>query len=138
MKVTREVILDLYPLYREGEASADTRGLVESFLAGDPEFARMLRRGEGATVPGGTPEGPRREAEMETLARTKRLLGLRGALLGLAITFTMLPLSLYVGADGVHWVFLGTPWLSAPMQLAAIGFWIAYFQVRRRLRTGGF
>ena len=44
MKVTRDVVSDLWPLYASGEASADTRALVEEFLAGDPGFAALVRK----------------------------------------------------------------------------------------------
>ena len=41
MKVTRDVILDLLPLYLAGEASADTRILVEKYLETDPKLAQL-------------------------------------------------------------------------------------------------
>ncbi|MGE5242879.1 MAG: hypothetical protein ACM3SQ_01445 [Betaproteobacteria bacterium] len=44
MKITREVIYDLLPSYFAGEVSADTRALVDEFLASDPEFSRMAER----------------------------------------------------------------------------------------------
>jgi ferric-dicitrate binding protein FerR (iron transport regulator) len=44
MKVTRDVIYDLLPAYFAGEVSADTRTLIDEFLATDPEFARMTTR----------------------------------------------------------------------------------------------
>ena len=44
MKITRDVIYDLLPGYFAGEVSADTRALVDEFLATDPEFARMTSR----------------------------------------------------------------------------------------------
>ena len=44
MKVTRDVIYDLLPGYFAGEVSADTRTLIDEFLATDPEFARMTAR----------------------------------------------------------------------------------------------
>jgi hypothetical protein len=43
MKVTRDVITDIWPVYEAGEASADTRALVDEFLAEDAEFAALLR-----------------------------------------------------------------------------------------------
>jgi len=43
MNITREVIIDLWPAYSAGEASADTRALIEEFLQQDPEFARLLQ-----------------------------------------------------------------------------------------------
>lgn len=44
MKITRDVIYDLLPGYFAGDASADTRTLIDEFLATDPEFARMTAR----------------------------------------------------------------------------------------------
>ena len=48
--VSRDVVSDLWPLYRSGEASADTKRLVERFLAEDPEFARLLPSGGDLVV----------------------------------------------------------------------------------------
>jgi len=44
MKITRDVIYDLLPGYFAGDVSADTRALIDEFLATDPEFARMTSR----------------------------------------------------------------------------------------------
>lgn len=44
MKVTRDVVYDLLPAYFAGEVSADTRALIDEFLATDPEFAKMTER----------------------------------------------------------------------------------------------
>jgi hypothetical protein len=46
--VTRDVVVDLWPVYVSGEASTDTRTLVEAFLAQDREFADRLREPESA------------------------------------------------------------------------------------------
>jgi anti-sigma factor RsiW len=43
VEVTRDVIIDLLPAYFSGEASEDTRRLVESYFERDPELARMAR-----------------------------------------------------------------------------------------------
>jgi hypothetical protein len=42
-KVTRDLVVDLWPVYASGEASADTRALVEGFMKEDPEFGERLR-----------------------------------------------------------------------------------------------
>ncbi len=60
MNVTRQVS-DLWPLYVADEVSADTRALVESFLAADPSFATALRQAAGiglasTTAPALAPE----------------------------------------------------------------------------------
>ena len=44
--VTREVIADLWPIYSAGEASADTRALVDAFLREDPGFAQTLKEAD--------------------------------------------------------------------------------------------
>jgi hypothetical protein len=41
--VTREVILDLLPVYLAGEASPATRTLVEEYLKQDAELAQRIR-----------------------------------------------------------------------------------------------
>jgi len=46
-QVTRGVIGDLWPLCQSGDASADSRALVDEFLAQDEEFARTMHAGNG-------------------------------------------------------------------------------------------
>jgi anti-sigma factor RsiW len=41
IEITRQVILDLLPIYLANEASADTRTLVEQYLETDPELAKL-------------------------------------------------------------------------------------------------
>ena len=44
MAVTRDVILDLLPLYLSDEASPDTRSLVEEHLESDRDLARLANQ----------------------------------------------------------------------------------------------
>ena len=44
MNPTRNVITDLLPLYFSGEASPDTKAMVEEYFKQDPDFERMARR----------------------------------------------------------------------------------------------
>ena len=44
MKITKDIIADLYPLYAEQECSADTRALVDEYLKAHPQEADELRR----------------------------------------------------------------------------------------------
>lgn len=44
MKITRNVILDLLPLYLANEVSADTRALVEKYLETDSELANVAKQ----------------------------------------------------------------------------------------------
>ena len=40
MKITRDVIADLWPLYADGSVGADSRALIEEFLKEDPQWAQ--------------------------------------------------------------------------------------------------
>src|SRR6516162_8819228 len=88
MNVTREVIKDLWPVYAAGEASADTRGLVEAFLQQDPEFADLLHgHGEEGLLRQDIPRlAPDQEAQ--AFRRTKRWLHGWDWLLFLAMIFS--------------------------------------------------
>ena len=66
MKITREVITDLLPIYLSGEASQDTRDLVEAFLKEDPEFARIVNAEQSSLLSENQPNLPK-ENEMKTL-----------------------------------------------------------------------
>ncbi|MGE5237046.1 MAG: hypothetical protein ACM3O7_11920 [Acidobacteriota bacterium] len=46
LDVPRDVIGDLWPLVRGGEASAASRSLVETYLAEDAAFGETLRKAE--------------------------------------------------------------------------------------------
>lgn len=50
MEVTRNVILDLLPLYLAGEVSQDTAALVEEYLKNDPELTRVAQQGAGTDL----------------------------------------------------------------------------------------
>jgi hypothetical protein len=138
--VTRDVVLDLLPLYLEGAASRDTRALVESYLARDPELAasaaevgRLAPPAPTATAGADQVAGGSR-LELEALRRTRRWLGLRSALLAVAIFVTLLPFS-FVGTDGqVAWVWEGRTSALAAIAVVAGLAWSAYGALRWRLR----
>jgi hypothetical protein len=95
MKITRDVVSDLWPLYLADEASADTRALVDAFLREHPELARELRAVEELPATGITMPP---DEEARALARTRDLVSGRGwlrrlrlfalAMTGLAILHT--------------------------------------------------
>ena len=77
MKITRNVIEDLLPAYLAGEASADTRALVESYLEEDVELARRVRAGAGELLPDDLPTEFTKEAEMQSMERATKLTNLK-------------------------------------------------------------
>jgi hypothetical protein len=143
MNVTRDVITDLLPVYFSGEASADTRAVVEEFFKQDPEFARLAQDKKSQAMLNPMPVNLPPEHEKITLARTKSLLYLRALFLSFAVLFSFLPLVLYLNiyfaseglaylaASGIPPLFNFMIWLV----LAALGCWAGFLVTILRLRT---
>jgi hypothetical protein len=123
MKITREVITDLWAVYEAGEASADTRALVEEFLKQDPGFAELVRGRGGERllereIPRLTPD-----REAQALRKTKRLLHGWDWSLFLAILFSCFAFGRIVS---------DTSWDVSPRNFIITAsfagvFWIAFF-----------
>jgi anti-sigma factor RsiW len=128
MSITRPVILDLWPAYVSGEASTETRALVDEFLRGDPEFARHLRENPLAEV---SPPPLPPDIGMHAFARARRRLRGFPWLLQLAILFS---------ASAFGRIVSDTSWDVSPRNFiitAAIAacFWIAFFVTLWRMRA---
>lgn len=140
MNVTREVIMDLLPVYLSGEASPDTRALVESFLKQDQELAQRIR-GEwlenmAKAVPSSLPPG----LELKAFRRTRGRLAWQRWLMGFGMFFTaLLPSSQFKFENGritdFHFLLGDYPAVFAVCAGLGAACWIAYFTIRRRLRT---
>jgi hypothetical protein len=127
--VTREVISDLWPLYLSGDASADTRRLVEDFLAGDPGLEKSLRAASDPLEAFPPPSLPP-DHQLKTLARVKRRLWGYPILLQLAILFSCFAFGRIVS---------DTSWDVSPRNFIitaaiAVAFWIAFFVTLFRAR----
>jgi len=133
--ITRDVITDLLPLYAAGEASADTRTLIEEFFREDPDFARRATAGGSAQFAGAP--ALQSEMKMRALARTKRQLRLRSLLLAFSIFFTLSPFSFSFGDAGFAWVYARQPQQIAALLVFAAAGWTGYFWLRHRLRGSG-
>ena len=99
MNPTRDIITDLLPLYFSGEASADTRALVEEYFVQDPEFERMARRmAESLKALQIAPTDDDEELEKRTLLRTRSELRTKNISLGVVVT-ALLAIVLLVTAE---------------------------------------
>jgi hypothetical protein len=134
MRITRDVVADLLPLYLSGEASADTRQLVDEYLLNDPALAQEVREPLVLTA---APPALTPDLELRALLRARRLLGLRGLLVGTGIFFTLLPFSFVAGHGRVTWLWSGAPRLAAVFAVVATFTWTGYWLLRRRLRSTG-
>jgi anti-sigma factor RsiW len=128
MTVTRPVIIDLWPAYASGEASAETRALVEEFLRDDPELARQLR--EDPLTAAQSPSLPP-DSEVDAFTRARRRLRGYPWLLKIAMLFSALSFARIVS---------DTSWDVSPRQFIitagiAVAFWIAFFVTLWRMRA---
>jgi len=139
MNVTREVIMDLLPVYLSGEGSPDTRDLVESFLKQDPELAERIRGQWVENMTKAVPSSLPPDLELKALRRARKMLGSQKWLLGSSIFFTAMLLSNEFGVENghteFHFILLKNPLEFAVVAVLAAAFWISYFYLRRRLHT---
>src|SRR5262249_13648166 len=140
MIVTREVVTDLLPVYFSGEASEDTKALVEDYFHQDPDFERIarsaatpletLQRLRPAPIPAG-PEKEKRDLESIRWGLRRRQWLFAGSLF-----FTLFPLSSYFTFTHGHLVSLTVRdalWNTAFHWSLAVPFWFLYFaRLRRR------
>lgn len=120
--VTRDVIADLWPLYASGEASPDTRSLIEAFLREDREFAQTLKelaveRFTSLEAPSLAPDH-----ELKTLARIRRRLAGPLTLLQLALVFTCFAFGTLISDTS----FDVSPRRFIATALIAVCFWAAF------------
>lgn len=135
MKVTRNVVKDLLPVYVAGEASDDTRALVEDWLRTDPELARRVGHADGVTWPPTPPLPP--TLEKRALDRTRRHLRWRSVLFGFAIYVSTLPLAITFSKRGYGGLLIDDWPGRIVVIVIAMALWGAYWRLSRRLRVSG-
>jgi hypothetical protein len=137
MKVTRQVVTDLLPIYLSGEASGDTKALVEDYFRLDPDFERIARNVatpletlRAAAPIAASPERKKRDLESIFLGLRRRKW-----LFGVSLFLTLTPLSFdFSRGHAVSLLLRQSPWHAAfDWSLAAV-LWFLYF-VRMPLRT---
>lgn len=142
MKITENVVIDLLPVYLSGEASPDTKALIEEFLRQDPEFANLVEKQKGEfgreqelLQPPGAPSA---DHELRTLARTRALMERQKWSMAVALMLTAFPFSfVFSGGHLTFVVVRDQPLLAVASWLGAAVLWIQYFITRRRVRAAG-
>jgi hypothetical protein len=140
MNVTREVILDLLPIYLAGEASPATRALIEEYLGQDKELAQRIRLQWADNLEKITSATLPPDLELRSLRRTRAIIGWQKWLFGFGICFTAIALTSQISfADGrikdFHFLMRDFPKQFGASALLAIACWCGYYAIRRRLRT---
>lgn len=137
MNVTRNVMNDLLPLYFSGEASGDTRTLVEEYFRENPEFERMARGSARSldALRGVTAVAPEAEKEKRDLKKVHKAMWRRKLIFGMALFFTLAPLAFVYSKGHFVWLMLrNDPWTAAFYWGFAVMLWVVYF-ARARHRT---
>lgn len=125
MNVTREVITDLLPAYFSGEASEDTKILVEDYFRHDPDFERVARSAAKPleTLRAAAPIAADAEKEKHDLQSVLWGLRRRQWLFGLSLFLTLVPLSYYFN---VALTFRDALWDTAFDWSLAVVLWFIY------------
>ncbi len=134
MIVTKDVIEDLIPVYLAGEASADTRTLVDEFVKAHPEMLDAL---QSADLPEAKAEPPR-DLGLRALGETRKLISRRNAWLGWAVALGFGVLSFAIQGDRLVFLLLRDAPYSACALLAGSAVCLAMFyrSCRRLVVTG--
>ena len=136
MQITRDVILDLAPLYLTGDASADTRVLVDEYLAANPELARWMEEQRTRVFEPLTATPPV-DLQARALKRARRRLAVQRWLFGIGWYFVALSLTVEYSTRNrqlVEWHFVARdhPAVSLGCLTVTAICWCAYATMRRR------
>ena len=94
MEITRNVILDLLPLYLADEASEDTRILVNKYLEVDMELAEITKKELTKNLANDFPAPLTSDRQLEIYLEAKRLMFRRTVVIAGVATFALLTLIL--------------------------------------------
>ena len=138
MKLTRDIVIDLLPVYESGEASADTRAAVDAFLQQDSELARIVKAARQSPVaPAAGVAAAAPAAEREALERTRKALRRKSWTLALALFFTVLPFTFaFSGNEIVFFMWQDEPG-SRLFLLSAAYLWWSYYRQSQAFRAAG-
>jgi len=139
MNITREVVTDLLPIYFSGEASSDTKSLVEEYLRDNPDFERMARSAGTPleTLRTAPPIAAGSEKEKRDLESVRCGLDRRKWLFAVSLFLTLSPLSFYFTHGHLVSLVVGDfLWEAGFDWSMAAFFWFLYFaQPRRRVAS---
>jgi hypothetical protein len=136
VNISRDIVKDLIPVYLAGDASADTRAVVESYLKTDPELASDVRAARDTSL--GLPATRPPTAEKQALETTRHLIKSRTSTLVVAMVFTMLPLTfVFHGTTITFFLIRDAPIIGIAWWVTAAIMWIWHLMIRRRLHVSG-
>lgn len=90
MEITRNVILDLLPMYLANEVSSDTRELINKFLKTDPELANVVKHSKEKKILTDIPVPIKQEDELKTFRKAKMLILLHTLIIAGVISISII------------------------------------------------
>ena len=138
MKITKDVINDLLPVYLAGEASADTRALLEEYLRSDPALAAEARAQaeKSAALLGSLGAAPPPDLEVATFDRIRRYNRYRNQFFAFGLAFALLPFAFAFANGSVTWFMLRDSPKQAVLFLVASAYcWISRAVLGRQMRS---
>jgi hypothetical protein len=130
MQVTRDIVIDLLPLYLADDVSDDTRKLVEHYLENDPKLQLMVREMQQISPLTDIPIPLNEEHEVKTFQKIKRLTFQHNLFLSLALGFS------FIWFGGIILLNFDDDWtavIAGPAFVLAIIFWIAFVNANKQL-----
>jgi len=125
------VILDLLPLYFEGEVSKETKLLIEEYLRQNPQMAALAEQANLTTTLQDVLAPLKKENEMEALRKAKRLMVQHNVFLAAAIVLSMM--------TALSYLFLSDEPRGAVAPLIfgglAVASWVAFLTANRSLSS---
>lgn len=90
MEITRNVILDILPLYMAGEVSEDTRKLVQKYLESDQELAAFAQYPDTMKLPRDIPIPLTEEDKMKAYRKTRLFLVITILILSILVALILI------------------------------------------------
>ncbi|HEX4807356.1 MAG TPA: hypothetical protein VH325_00410 [Bryobacteraceae bacterium] len=140
MNISKEVIKDLLPLYVSGEASDETRELVQHYIETDPELEVMLREmTEAEQMLSRKPFVPDlADSQVRSFQKARLLIRYRGVILGAAIAYSLFPFAFVFANGQMHWIVISEmPKVALSSVIIAVALWCTYVFLSRKARKIG-
>jgi predicted anti-sigma-YlaC factor YlaD len=134
MTVTDNVVKDLLTLDLAGEAHPDTSALVREWLQTHPDMARQVEQARGAGLP--EVAAPPPTAEKRALDRVRRRWRARSIVLGAAIYFSTMPLTVTFNSSGFQGLLIDNWPQRIAMLVIGAALWGLYIAMPRRWHSG--
>ena len=98
MEITRDVILDLLPMYLANEVSENTRTIIEKYLETDPELAKIAKQMATIKSARDIPFPLTEDDKLKAYRRAKRAIVLRSIVLAgvIFIILVLVALTLFI------------------------------------------